>query len=246
VSRERSSYDSIREATENKTQYSGHGTARGEAGYRDSGDILHGAKDFLSEAGQTKIIPIQEGGFQSLSVCLSWNNVVVESRGFFGRFLGRVTRSGVDLDLACLYELADGTRGCIQGFGGIFGAADAVPWIHLLGDERTGNKTGADECMQVSGANWEKIKRLMVYTYVYRGPTRWAMIKPEMRLEIPGQTPMIVTPAIARDNLPVCALATIENLDGGVRLTNHSEYFSSQPAMDRAFGYGLSWEDGQK
>jgi len=38
----------------------------------------------------------------------------------------------------------------------------------------------------------------------------------------------------------------IENLDGGVRLTNHSEYFSSQPAMDRAFGFGLAWEDGQK
>ncbi|HEY8963797.1 MAG TPA: Tellurium resistance protein TerA [Alphaproteobacteria bacterium] len=246
MSRQRSSYDSIREATDNDTQVSGHGTARGVGGFRDSGDLLHGSHDFLSEAGASKTLSIAEGHFDVMDIHLSWNNVVVESRGFLGRLLGRITKTGVDLDLACLYELKDGTRGCLQGFGNLFGAIDQPPYIHHTGDERTGNKPGADESMQIKGVYWENIKRIMVYTYVYNGPTRWALIKPEMRVEIPGQNPMIITPAVARDNLPIVALATIENLDGGVRLTNHSEYFSSQPAMDRAFGYGLAWEDGTK
>lgn len=246
MSRQRSSYDSIREATDNKTRYSGHGSSAGIAGYRDSGDITHGPGDFLSQAGATRVISIAEGHFEKLDIHLSWNNIVVESRGFFGRLFGKLTKTGIDLDLACLYELKNGDRGCIQGFGELFGAADQPPYIHHLGDERTGNTQGADEVMQVGGAYWENIKRLLVYTYVYQGPTRWSLIKPEMRLEIPDQIPMIVTPGIARDDLAIVALATIENLDGGVRLTNHSEYFSSQPAMDRAFGYGLRWEDGSK
>jgi len=246
MSRDRSSFDSIREATEDKSAFSRHENARGQAGFRDSGNILRGPGDFLTESGQSRTIGIHEGDFEFLKVTLSWNNIIVEGRGFFGRLLGRAVKTGVDLDLGCLYELQDGKRGSVQAFGGLFGAKDKAPYIHHTGDERTGDKPGEDELLEIDGAHWEKIKRLLVYTYVYRGPTQWGNIKPEMRLVIPGEAPMMVTPSINRGDFPICALASIENVEGGVKLTNHSEYFSSQPAMDRAFGYGIAWEDGRK
>lgn len=246
MARDKQSFDSIRAASENIAERTRHANASGAAGIRDTSDLLSGTRDFLREAGQTKTFSIPEGDFPGLQVGLSWNNVVVEARGLLGRLLGRVTRQGVDLDLGCLYELKDGTRGAVQAFGNMFGAEDSPPYIHHTGDERTGDTTGMDEKLVIKGAHWENIERMLIYAYVYNGPTNWALIKPEARIDVPGCTPMIVTPAIARDDLPICALATIHNLDGGVRLTNHSEYFSSHPAMDRAYGFGLHWEDGQK
>ena len=246
MSRERSSFDSIREATDDKSAYSGHGKAAGQAGYRDPGNLLRPAGDFLNESGASRALSVPEGQFQSLRVTLSWNNIVVESQGFLGRLLGKVTKAGVDLDLGCLYELKDGRRGSVQAFGGMYGSRDQSPYIHHTGDERTGDKPGEDEAIAILGANWENVKRFLVYAYVYHGPTSWDQIKPEMRIVVPGETPMIVTPSATRSDLPICALATVKNLENGVHLTNHSEYYSSHPAMDRAFGYGIQWEDGAK
>lgn len=247
MGRDQQSIDSIRTATRNVAEPTRHANASGAAGVRETGDVLSGASsDFLNETGKSKTFSIPEGGFPGLDIGLSWNNIVVESKGFFGRLLGRVTRAGVDLDLGCLYELKNGQRGAIQAFGEMYGARDSAPFIHHTGDERTGNTPGFDEKIEILGQHWENIERILVYAYVYNGPTNWALIKPEMRVMVPSCPPMIVTPSIARDDLPICALATITNLDGGVRLTNISEYFSSHPAMDRAFGFGLSWQDGSK
>lgn len=247
MARNKQSFDSIRTANKGVAEHSRHANSSGAAGVRETGDMLSGSKrDFLNEAGMTKTFSIPEGDFPGLEVGLSWNNIVVESKGFLARLLGRVTRRGVDLDLGCLYELKDGSRGSIQAFGEIYGSLDTPPYIHHTGDERTGDAPGFDEKLKISGQHWEKIERLLIYAYVYQGPTNWALIKPEARVMVPNCEPMIVTPAIARADLPICALATIDNLDGGVRLTNHSEYFSSHPAMDRAFGFGLKWEDGKK
>ena len=57
---------------------------------------------------------------------------------------------------------------------------------------------------------------------------------------------MIVTPDAHMDELAVCAIAMMENVRGGIRLTNHTEYFPGHNEMDRAFGFGLQWADGQK
>src|SRR5690606_40105293 len=51
---------------------------------------------------------------------------------------------GVDLDLGCLYELADGSKGVIQALGNSFGALNTPPYIHLDGDDRTGSSTGGE------------------------------------------------------------------------------------------------------
>ena len=57
---------------------------------------------------------------------------------------------------------------------------------------------------------------------------------------------MIVTPSTHHSELEICAIAEIENIRNGMKLTNHSEYFPGHAEMDRAFGYGLEWDDGEK
>ena len=51
---------------------------------------------------------------------------------------------GVDLDLGCLYELADGRKGVIQALGNSFGSLNSPPWIPLDGDDRTGSVAGGE------------------------------------------------------------------------------------------------------
>jgi tellurite resistance protein TerA len=163
-----------------------------------------------------------------------------------GKILKKVTKVGVDLDLGCLYELQDGTRGAIQAFGEKFGAYERAPFIKLSGDERTGNAKGMDEAIFVNGACWDQIKRLMIYIYIYDGAPRWSEIKPQVVLDVPGENDLIVTLGAHNDALALCAVGGIENVRGGIKLTNYTEYFPGHFEMDRAFGFGLDWADGKK
>lgn len=233
------------DANRNRANFSGHGNARGAAGVRvASGDINN--CDLLSEPGQSIAITPGQRGFEDIIIGGQWDNVVVQKGGFFSKLLKKTTKQGVDLDLGCLYELADGTRGAIQAFGNKFGALNKSPWIFLSGDERTGDAQGYDEEITVSGKNWDKIKRLIVYMYIYDGATRWSIIHPSILLDIPGENDLAVTLAVHNDALPICAVGGLENVRGGIKLTNYTEYFAGHMAMDRAFGFGLDWGDGSK
>jgi tellurite resistance protein TerA len=57
---------------------------------------------------------------------------------------------------------------------------------------------------------------------------------------------MVVTIGSHHKNLGICAIAGLENVRNGIKLTNHTEYFPGHAEMDRAFGYGLEWDNGTK
>ena len=59
---------------------------------------------------------------------LNWHQP--EARGLFRR------SKAIDLDLGCLYELEDGTKGCVQALGNTFGSLTQPPYIALDGDDR--------------------------------------------------------------------------------------------------------------
>lgn len=248
MSRDQSSADSLIQATRSRAQFSGHGNAKGAAGLRVKGDGRPG--EFLSDPGETAIINPHEHGYEMINIGLAWDNVSPSGneKGFLKRLLGRtpVMPRGVDLDLGCLYELKNGQRGCIQAFGEMFGDLENAPYINLSGDERTGDAEGDDESILVNGAHWPDIKRLLLYVYIYDGVPDWSTVRPQVQVRVPGEPPLVVTPNISRKELAVCAVATLENIRGGIRLTNHTEYFPGHAEMDRAFGFGLSWADGQK
>lgn len=82
----------------------------------------------------------------------------------------------VDLDLGCLYELADGTKGVVQPLGGLLGDVNAPPYVKLSGDDRFGSASG--ETMYVNLDHRDDIKRLLVFVYIY---DQTAGVRPDAR-----------------------------------------------------------------
>ncbi|MEM9469031.1 MAG: Tellurium resistance protein TerA, partial [Pseudomonadota bacterium] len=91
-----------------------------------------------------------------------------------------------------------------------------------------------------------KIKRIVVYLYIYGGAKSWECVRPQIQLRVPSEKPMVVTLQAKRQELALCAVAGLENVRGGIKMTNYLEYFPGHAEMDRAFGFGLDWTDGQK
>jgi tellurite resistance protein TerA len=233
------------EATRDRSKFSGHGAALGAAGVtevsKDPANSPH-----LSLPGQSIAINAREAGYPSIIVAAAWSNVEVEEAGIVGKLIKKTLKIGVDLDLGCLYELADGTRGAIQAFGDKFGSLDKPPYMKLSGDDRTGNAKGFDEWITVNPAHWNDIKRMLVYIYIYEGAPNWAAVNPRIVLDIPGEEDLVVSLSSYNEKLSVCAVGGLENVSGGIKLTNYTEYFPGHEEMDRAFGFGLDWAGGKK
>lgn len=249
-----SSRSSILEATKSRAKFSKHGGSKGAAGFISPHDDSQPA-DFLSRPGQTAIVNPTKEGIKDFEIGVAWDNIKRTSKpqkqGFLNKILGKkqenaTAHEGVDLDVGCLYELINGKRGAIQAFGDMYGALAEEPFIYLTGDERTGEAEGEDELIYVNGKKWDQIKRIVIYIYIYGGADNWDVVKPQIQVRVPEEKPMIVTLQAKRQELALCAVAGLENVRGGIKMTNYLEYFPGHPAMDRAFGFGLQWEDGQK
>ncbi|PCH99170.1 MAG: Tellurium resistance protein TerA [Alphaproteobacteria bacterium] len=243
MSRDTSSKDSINAASKSSAEFSGR-NAIGAAGITEKEVDI---QDLLDKNGESGLISPPEDGFHNIHIGIAWNNIVVEQAGGFMGLIKKATRQGVDLDLGCLYELTDGTRGVLQPFGELFGNYNDAPFIHHSGDERTGDAAGDDESLSVNGQEWPNIKRILLYTYIYQGPNNWNAIKPEITINLNDDTePFTIRPALKNNDLTICAIATLKNIKNGMQVVKHGEYFNSQAAMDRSFGFGLQWEDGAK
>lgn len=239
------SASSIIDATRSRAKFSGHGASLGAAGYRVASDHPENC-EFLAEPGGNIAITPGPNGFDAFKIGVAWDNIEVQESGFIGKMFKKMRKIGVDLDVGCLYEMQDGTRGAIQAFGEKFGDFEKAPFIALSGDERTGDAEGDDEYLMVNGQHWNEIKRMLIYIYIYKGAPSWSHIKPQVVVDVPGENDLYVTLSAHNDALSLCAVAGLENVRGGIRLTNFTEYFPGHLEMDRAFGYGLDWGDGKK
>lgn len=239
----KSSADSIIEASKSRASFSKHG-GRGAAGYVQAG--MDEESRIQDGRRYDEVIKIEKDFSKPIKVGISWNNIVVEeAKGFFNKLIKHTQKTGVDIDLGCLYELEGDRRGALQGFGELFGAFDKPPFIRHFGDERTGDKSGYDEELYINTAQWDQIKRVLIYCYIYGGPESWDQIKPRVGIYAGDKQKTIIPEAYSKD-LAVCALGYLENVGGDVRLTALAEYYRSHASMDRAFGFGLRWQDGEK
>lgn len=226
-----------------KSRYGGLGAA----GYVSLHDEQQRGS-FLTKPGETAIINPPAGGLPNFDIGVAWDNIAVEQEtGLFKKFFKKkVLKKGVDLDLGCLYELKNASRGGMQAFGDMHGALDHEPYIFLTGDERTGDRAGPDETITVNGRYWNEIERILIYVYIYEGARNWAAVRPQIQVRVPGEEPMVVTLNARREEMSVCAVAGIESIRGGIKMTSYLEYFPGHAEMDRAFGFGLAWENGFK
>lgn len=232
-------------ATKSRAEFSGVGSAKGAKG-TDVEYVMRSDCDMLVKSGEDISINAPKGGFEDIRIGAIWDNIKVQRDGVMGSWFGMKRKMNIDLDLGCLYELNDGTRGAIQAFGDFYGQHDAAPYIHLLGDERTGDTHDYDETIVINGQKWGEIKRLLFYVYIYDGAETWAEVSPEIHVIIPGRAPLIVTLGAKQEELDLCLVAKMDRVRSGMRITNFTRYYPGHSEMDRANGWGLNWGNGQK
>ena len=152
----------------------------------------------------------------------------------------------VDLDLACLYELKDGSKGVVQSLGGLLGEINAPPYVKLSGDDRFGGSSG--ETIYVNLDHKDEIKRLLVFVYIYDGTPAFDRTHAVVTL-IPSSGPRIEIGLDERaPEARSCAVLLIEH-DSKGHLVARREVryvYGFQSELDRLYGWGLQWGRGYK
>ena len=172
---------------------------------------------------------------------LNWSRPEQKKSGFFSRFINR----GIDLDLACLFELQNGNIGAVQALGNHFGDLNYQPYIALDGDDRTG-AVDSGETIRVNGKFAEKIRRILIYTFIYEGAADWEEAKGVVTVNCPGSPELIVKMDEYGSKKHTCAIALLENVGGTFSVEKIVEFFDDSEQMDRAFDWGLRWTVGRK
>ncbi|SHH59935.1 TerD family protein [Massilia sp. CF038] len=194
-------------------------------------------------------------GFGRIHVNLNWNRSggsapPAQRTGFLARITGGGASEGIDLDLGCMYEMADGRPGLVQALGNAWGDFDRPPYIKLEGDDRTGQASNGENLV-INGDHVGDIKRAMIFAFIYKGAPNWAATDGVVTVAMPDQAPIEVKLQQGGTQM-MCAIAMIENRSGNLQITKLEEYFSQQgresahELMDRRFGFGLRWTTGTK
>lgn len=202
-------------------------------------------------------------GFGRIHVNLNWNQSAAApppqpqaKTGFFDKLIGaaagrgRKGRGGIDLDLGCMFELADGRRGLVQALGNAWGDFEREPFIRLDADDRTGAVSGGEN-LYINGERFDQIRRALIFSFIYEGVPNWAATDGVVTIAAPDQAPIEVR-LDGGGNQMMCAIALIENRGGSMEVTKLAEYFqqmggtSAHELMDRRFGFGLRWKTGSK
>ncbi len=177
-------------------------------------------------------------GFGKVRINLNWNRTPQK-----GGFLGFGSKK-TDLDIGCMFEMVDGSKGVVQALGNAFGNYQQAPFIHLEADDRTGASQNGENLL-INGDHFDTIKRVLVFAFIYEGAPNWAATDGVVTIHAANQPPIEVR-LDRSDSKGMCAVAMIENIRGQLSVTKLVEYFHGHPDMDKWFGFGFKWTSGSK
>ncbi|GAA0390080.1 Tellurium resistance [Streptomyces luteireticuli] len=151
----------------------------------------------------------------------------------------------VDLDLACLYELADGTKGVVQPLGGLAGSLHAPPYVKLGDDNRFGAASG--ETLYINLDRAAEFRRLLVFAYIYSGAPAFSRVHATVGFYPPTGQRYVIELHERDRHARSCAVALIERRQDGLVLRREARYvYGYQADLDRLYGWGLQWARGHK
>ncbi|MFB9377652.1 tellurium resistance protein [Kineococcus gynurae] len=209
----------------------------------------------LSKVTLTKAAPkvslTKRGGTGRLTVHLAWNARPAAAPAGGGGFLSKLRNAavgsagGIDLDLGALYEFSDGSKGVVQALGNAFrdrSAGDPLVWLD--GDDRTG---GGGETLYVDLRDPARIKRVLVFAFIYEGVPNWAAADGVVTLTPSAGQEIEVRLDEHDDRSPMCAIAQIVSDGREVTVQREVRYVQGgQQQLDEAFGWGMRWRTGRK
>ncbi len=149
-----------------------------------------------------------------------------------------------------MFELSDGTPGCVQALGNSWGNFNLPPHIQLDSDDRSGASTDGENTF-INGDQFHQIKRAPIFTFIYDGAPNWGVTNGVVNIEVPGRAPVEVRLDNGTD-ASMCAIAMIENTGGNLQITKIVEYFkqvgnkSTHEMINDRFRFGLRFKAGSK
>ena len=200
-------------------------------------ELRKGQKVNLTKRGDT---------LGEIVINLNWNKPErKQSKSFFSSIFDSGGSNGIDLDLACLFELKDGRAGAVQALGNLFGNLTSAPYISLDGDDRTGSVVSG-ETMRVNGKFINKIKRILIFTFIYEGAANWEEAKGVVTVKCPGSPELIVRMDEYGSSKRTCAIALLENVGETFSVEKIVRFYHDSQEMDEDFDWGLKWVVGRK
>jgi tellurite resistance protein TerA len=204
------------------------------------------SKVTLTKAAPKVSLTKQGSATGLLRVNLNWD---ARPAGQGGGGLFKRAQPALDLDLGCLFEFTDGSKGVVQALGNSFTAAprdvrENVIWLD--GDDRSGTNT-AGENLFVNLAYANKIKRIMVFALIYQGAANWAAANGVATL-FPANGPEVeIRLDETRDGARICGIAMLESSGGDLTVRREVNYLNGgQRVLDEAYGWGMNWTAGRK
>lgn len=207
------------------------------------------SKVTLTKAAPSVSLTKQGAASGQLRVNLQWSTGASEpaKKGFLARLAGGGGSGGIDLDLACLWELSNGEKGVVQALGNAFQAPySGPPIIRLDGDDRSGAVSGGEN-MFIDLSRVNEIRRILVFAFIYEGVPNWASADGVVTL-YPSSGPEIEVRLDESDpNAPTCVIAMLENKGGELVVRREVNYIrGGQADVDQAYGWGMEWARGRK
>ncbi|MFC8999622.1 TerD family protein [Streptomyces rochei] len=205
----------------------------------------------LTKAAPSVSLTKQGGTSGAMRVNLNWQ--VRKQFSGWARKLGRpvALHDDLDLDLCCLYELTDGSKGVVQALGNAFGALDRPPFIHLDGDDRTG-AVATGENLTINLDHKRYFRRILVFVTIYEGARSFADLHATVTLQPQYGAPIDFSLDECTVPSTVCALALITSTGDDLVVRREARYLvpergvSPQRTVDHAYGWGMNWTPGRK
>ena len=189
----------------------------------------------LKKSGDSHKIDLSKN-IKTIHTNLNWSNQT--KKGLFG-----ITPPPIDLDLACMYRLKDGTKGVIQALGNSFGSEKYAPYIKLDMDDRTGSSATGENMYFYKP---ELIEFAVIFAYIYDGVADWNKTDATITLKQPGSPDIELNINNANTNKRFVVFASMTASANGLNIVREERFFKGHKEIDKHYGFGFIWVPGSK
>ncbi|MDR6218361.1 TerD family protein [Deinococcus soli (ex Cha et al. 2016)] len=189
----------------------------------------------LNKQGDAARISLTKGAPQPVHVNLNWTQG--RTRGIFGG-------SGAsDLDLGCMLELEDGSKGVMQALGGNLGRKGTHPYIYVDKDDRSGHASdGENLYVEQPGL----IRRVLIFAFIYEGTANFRDVSAHMTLRDTAGNEVKLNLDNPSGMARFCAVALLERQGDQLIVRKEEQYFRDHEDCDRHYRFGFNWRPGSK
>ncbi|MGB0387303.1 MAG: TerD family protein [Ardenticatenaceae bacterium] len=197
------------------------------------------SKITLEKKGDKQRLSLKKGGGkQPIHINLNWD----KPNTGITRFLGFGAKNP-DLDLGCMYRLADGNRRVIQPLGNNFGARDRPPYISLDKDDRSGAAADGENLYLYRP---DLIDTVMVFAMIYEGSRDFTTVNGRLTIRDQTGNEIFIKLNTPDPQRTFCAICTIKKVGQSIVITKEERYFRGHRDADKHYSFGFRWRKGAK